>query len=277
MYGNYFLNIDTPDKAYIFGLLFADGHFGKTNPSISLQEGDKDYLEAVKNAIGIQRPLKYVAPVQNRYSTKGQYKFSFVREVKNILTHTDVQKSIFPNIEDRYLRHFIRGLFDGDGCISIDSRYIDKYKDIESSAVPGTFYILFNYYDHAFFVSNYLSENCGINPSKIFTKIGNGNVEIYMIRWSGTKKLESIRSFLYKDANLFMPRKKIKFNIVRSGNRSNAGLLKSIKMSSVVNINAVCPACGISFIYKRYKPKIFCTKKCQLSNVHKNRRSRPAK
>ncbi len=276
MYGNYFLNIDTQDKAYILGLLFADGHFGNTNPSISLQEDDKKHLEAVKNTIGIERPLRYIAPYINRYSTKGQYCFSFVKEVKNILKHTDVQKSIFPNIEYDYMRHFIRGLFDGDGCISIDSRYADNHLRINDCAIPGTFYILFNYYDHAAFVSNYLSDNCGINPSRIFTKIGNGNVEIYMIRWSGTKNLEKIRDFIYKDANLFMPRKKIKFDVIRSGNRSNAGLCKSINMSSVVNINAVCPNCNLSFIYKRYKPKTFCTNKCQLSNIHKNRQSRPA-
>lgn len=273
---DYFINIDHQNKAYILGLLFADGHFGKTNPSISLQEDDMLLLESVKNSIGIERPLIYVAPKENRYSNKGQYYFSFTKELHGILLHTNYNKTILPQIEDIYMPHFIRGLFDGDGCISIDSCYINKYANIPDSAIPGTFYILLNYYEHAVFIRDYLSNVCGVSCAKIVQKKGNGDKEIYMIRWSGTKNLERIRKYLYNEAILFMYRKKNKFDQIRSGKLSNAGKSRALKTASLTNKVSKCLFCNADFIYKRYKPKVFCSKKCQLDNLHKNRLSRLA-
>jgi hypothetical protein len=56
---NYFDVIDSHDKAYILGFLFADGcnNPKKYTISISLQEEDKDILEKMRILIGSEKKL----------------------------------------------------------------------------------------------------------------------------------------------------------------------------------------------------------------------------
>lgn len=58
----FFDSIDTPDKAYILGLLYADGSItqdlGRT--TISLQEHDVDVLEKINDLIESDKALTYV-------------------------------------------------------------------------------------------------------------------------------------------------------------------------------------------------------------------------
>ena len=56
---DYFDIIDTEEKAYLLGFLYADGnHFTKKNRiTIGLQEKDKHILEKFNELIGSNRPL----------------------------------------------------------------------------------------------------------------------------------------------------------------------------------------------------------------------------
>ena len=72
----YFDNIDTQNKAYVLGLLYADGNVSKTKYrlQLSLQERDKHILEQIRNDMKSTRPLvfrqfnKYNSNKQNHYS-----------------------------------------------------------------------------------------------------------------------------------------------------------------------------------------------------------------
>lgn len=58
---NYFDNIDTPNKAYILGLLYADGnnHIKNNTVSIALQEEDVEILRLINKEIESDRPLSF--------------------------------------------------------------------------------------------------------------------------------------------------------------------------------------------------------------------------
>lgn len=58
---NYFDNIDTPNKAYILGFLYADGNVRKDKyvMQITLQEEDKHILEKFKIELNTNRPLYF--------------------------------------------------------------------------------------------------------------------------------------------------------------------------------------------------------------------------
>ena len=60
---NYFDVIDTQDKAYILGLLYADGNvsLNKCTISLSLQESDMEILEKMNICLGYDRPLEIVS------------------------------------------------------------------------------------------------------------------------------------------------------------------------------------------------------------------------
>ena len=58
----YFNKIDTPNKAYILGFLYADGCtvIDKCTVSISLEETDREILEKIRLEIGSEKQLEFV-------------------------------------------------------------------------------------------------------------------------------------------------------------------------------------------------------------------------
>ena len=130
---NYFDKIDTEDKAYFLGLLYADGcNIEKRNSiSICLQERDKDILEVFRNKIGLEKPLTF----RNRKKEKGTFQNQWAltiinRHLSNTLAKIGcwANKSMsltFPDLSivpENLLNHFIRGIWDGDGHIGLYKR-----------------------------------------------------------------------------------------------------------------------------------------------------------
>lgn len=117
---NFFKNIDTEEKAYLVGLLLADGHISKDD-TIMLTLKDRDVVEKYRQAIKSNAPIRI-----DRY---GNYKLNIsckqiAEDLKRIglnnrksysLDFDKVLSYIPKNIEN----HFVRGLFDGDGSIKI--------------------------------------------------------------------------------------------------------------------------------------------------------------
>ena len=114
--------IDTEEKAYWLGFLYADGSVGSTDNRIELGLAEKDlkHVEKFKNFIGLNNKISY------RLNSKS-YRYSFKDKVfKDILIQQGCvpKKSLilkFPTenqVPDYLIRHFIRGYFDGDGHFS---------------------------------------------------------------------------------------------------------------------------------------------------------------
>lgn len=139
---HYFDNIDTPNKAYILGLLYADGcNFTKHNSiTLSLQESDKDILERIKQELGYTGELRF-SPLSLKNSRhKNHYILNINDEILsrrlNELGVVDNKslKITFPDfITKELISHFIRGYFDGDGCI-----YLDKKRNKCQTQTVGT-------------------------------------------------------------------------------------------------------------------------------------------
>lgn len=125
---NYFDIIDTEHKVYTLGFLYVDGYNNekKNIVKISLVENDKEILEKIKSPICSQKPLRYY-----KYKTNRQPQYSFVIDnshISSILSKLGVVqaktfKLKFPNfLNKKLIRHFIRGYFDGDGCITKNNK-----------------------------------------------------------------------------------------------------------------------------------------------------------
>ena len=121
----YFNSINTPEKAYWLGFLYADGcvHSGKAYV-ISMNITDKEQVEKFKTAIGAVNHLITETKDDRWRNAKVLYQFS----IKDKQLHSDlikwgcVPKKTFaitkiPNIPKDYISHFIRGYFDGDGSL----------------------------------------------------------------------------------------------------------------------------------------------------------------
>lgn len=105
------------------------------------------------------------------------------------------------------ISHFIRGYFDGDGCIS----YSLMYRKNKTGSKP--------YYSIGFHISSSLAfceslldfccKNLNISRTKILK-----NSSIYRFCSSSIKTARLLYYFMYKEATVFLERKKQKFDEV---------------------------------------------------------------
>lgn len=259
MYGTIFKNIDSEIKAYSLGLIFADGTI-KTNSSIFLQEDDLELIEKMFEYFNTGNKLLFVPPVKNRFSDKGRYGFHFGQESINLRNLISEDKSNLPVLSDELFKHFLRGVFDGDGCISADL----KSDKTTYTFTSGTFFILFNYIEHAQYCMDFIIRMTGVNKTKIITRYGLGDVPIYQIRWSGIKNLIKIREFLYSDAQIFMSRKFDKFNLIKVGNLSKSITKYHADRRHLHYIIKNCPVCDVQFERPKYKQSNCCSHSCAI-------------
>ena len=132
---NYFNKINREDKAYFFGLLLTDGTIDgqKKNKRIiiSLDKKDSHILKTFNRYLKTKKPVSYTKRKVRKY----KYYTYPAREyctlnISNVKMHTDIIKlGLKPNktktvkfpsnkiIPHRLMRHFIRGVFDGDGSV----------------------------------------------------------------------------------------------------------------------------------------------------------------
>ena len=145
---HYFDVIDTPNKAYILGLLHADGcnKMDKSTVSIGLQESDNDLLEKIRFEIGSEKPLRFI---DNSNKHTFGYNYENMYELQMFSIHMCKQlaeKGIVPNkslvigfpewLSEDLISHYIRGVFDGDGTIS--QTYVSENNKPISFNIVGT-------------------------------------------------------------------------------------------------------------------------------------------
>lgn len=105
------------NMAYVLGLWYADGCiYGGRIFDITLHKKDKYILKKVADELGYQGPLyDYV----DRQASRLNFSCKVIYDDIIYLGGTE-RKSLtvdFPNIPKEYMADFIRGYFDGDGCI----------------------------------------------------------------------------------------------------------------------------------------------------------------
>lgn len=123
LYKNIFRIIDTEEKAYWLGFLYADGYVSKYNQiEVSLTLKDEEHLYKLK---------KFVNTNTNIIKDDHRVRLLFCsKEMAQDLANLGCvnNKSLvltFPTKEqvpDNLLRHFLRGYVDGDGCLCCTSK-----------------------------------------------------------------------------------------------------------------------------------------------------------
>lgn len=196
---DFFKVIDTPDKAYILGWIYSDGNVMKKGKiRISIQEGDKHILEEIKNKMKYTGEIMYKKPKNSRCKPQSLLNIDRVDMAYDLIKLGAVpNKSLiltFPTSEqvpEHLLNHFIRGVFDGDGSISIKK---NKYL---SCAITSTFSFCNS-------LSNYLS-TIGINATNFYyRKPTKPTGSLFFGRKEDVIKF---LNWMYKDADIKLNRK----------------------------------------------------------------------
>lgn len=125
---NIFENIDTEEKAYWLGLIMADGSivYRKTQTGIKLYGiklglTDKEVMDKFKIFLGLGDETTYW--ILNQPKCQPVYYLSITchKMAEDLSKHGAIPNKIkrieVPKLKDEFIRHFIRGYFDGDGCI----------------------------------------------------------------------------------------------------------------------------------------------------------------
>lgn len=120
------------NMAYILGLWFADGCISSNNGrgyyfSIKLHQSDKYLLQLILDEMCSQHKI-----YENRDNSAHITLSSKTIYQDLIALGGKENKSLsikLPNIPDEYMRDFIRGYFDGDGCVTYkkDKKYYSRY------------------------------------------------------------------------------------------------------------------------------------------------------
>ena len=121
----FFDSIDTEEKAYWLGFIYADGYLAKPSTiGIELKATDKEHLEKYRKSLKAEHEVK-VYHKNSTFGPQDNCRIAFAsKHMFNILlnyfgSHKKTFEGHFPIIEDeKLIPHLIRGFFDGDGSLS---------------------------------------------------------------------------------------------------------------------------------------------------------------
>lgn len=197
---NFFDIIDTEEKAYILGIFVADGYNNEKDGVIKLTLIDKDLVKIVGLNIGTDQPL------YEKVSKKGKTAYELALNCKHMSQTLSKQGcpqkktfiTKFPDVSivpPHLIHHYIRGYFDGDGCVHIRKKGWNKVVHI-----IGTCEFMTVMAQHL--------------PCPSFVRKRHKN-KVWFLGIYRMNHVEEFRDWLYRNATLFLARKKERFDRTR--------------------------------------------------------------
>lgn len=209
---DYFEKLDSKDKAYFLGFIYADGFITKRSQGqnvLGLTLAENEPLEKFKKYINCNKPIG-IYKKTNSYSDKSiEHKLALISNklVSDIEKLGVVERKTliltFPKLPEELIHHFIRGYFDGDGSVFLhkDSKkdYENQYLGID---ICGTKEFLTELSKHLPFIED---ESCIYKELRKKTNCWN-------IKFNSNIRSLNLYHYMYKDCDdLFLSRKREKF------------------------------------------------------------------
>lgn len=225
-YRKYFFNFDFFEKidnelsAYWLGFMYADGcvlpvgkdGYGEQEFKIQIAEQDLELLEKFKDDIKSTYPIRY-----DKSDNRGNTQAQAIQSLRSQKTVNDLKKlgcierkSLilqFPTesqVPKKFLPHFIRGYFDGDGSISYYQRSA-THKEFSINIVGTENFIkgLYSYLNMGSICPDKRKENS------------------WYLSINGNHQIEKVYHILYDNATRYMKRKYLKFQELLKQNENS--------------------------------------------------------
>ena len=200
---NYFANINTEHKAYLLGFIAADGYVcnkpGNKSLTICLAEKDREILDIAKSQFGYDGDL-YLRHMEANTSLRLRvYGDIFVN---NLIHHgfdnLKTYRFHLPQIPERFYKDFIRGYFDGDGCIHFSKRKgRNKYRYAVTIMGAESFCRELN---------GFIKKTIGISFSETPIKTLR-NINIMSLRTERILDIKQFLKYIYDGSSVFLTRK----------------------------------------------------------------------
>lgn len=191
----YFREINSANKAYLLGLLFADGCVAHESNTVSLVSNDIELITFFKNEIVCDKAIYRNPSHQNAFT----YSFCSPNMKSDLINLGCVPRKSkiikFPCLLDSiFYRDFLRGNFDGDGSINIS----------KNGLYQAYFLGTFSFCDSV----KQIMESIKIKTNKIQENVG-----VFRLRITNRDGLKKLYNFLY-NGNFYLSRKKRIFDEV---------------------------------------------------------------
>ena len=210
---SFFNTIDSEIKAYLLGFFYADGCVQNDGRiSVRIQKEDECITKLYQKFISpnlllsesnCQLGAKFRKPqsswrIRSKQLVEDLAKFGICERK----TYLDVS---FPNLPEHLVHHFIRGYFDGDGCI-----HISKDRRNKGDTKCQKIQIVSTWKDFLDKTVDNLKERGVEGKMSVYTRQGK-TCDYYLLQIHSQPSINKFYDIVYKDANFFLPRKKEKF------------------------------------------------------------------
>jgi len=214
--------IDTEEKAYWLGFLAADGSIDKNQKQLTLALAikDKHHLEKFKKFIGINYNIcNTTTVINNKIFYGNSYSVSSTNFVKSLEKHNLINNKSFilkfpDTIPEQYIKDYVRGLVDGDGCFCVSKKRL-YFSLISSISMCKS-------------VQKILIHNCDIKKTKLSIKNYAGG-KMAQLSYCGNRQVVKIAEFLYKNCSICLERKR---DLVANFLASNAENFRKFKTNN---------------------------------------------
>jgi len=196
---NVFDNIITEEQSYFLGFLTADGSnkVDQHTLEISLAERDRDIVKKFKRFLKTDKLIKYIKTknpnhsnqynltIHNKHLSEKLNSLGVVKNKSKYLKEVKISK--------KFLKHFIRGYFDGDGHVSIkkDNRF--------NFNISSTLYF-------CKWLSKIFKKELNVN-SIIRSRYKDRKETSQMLYIGGENQILSVLNWMYEDCNIKSNRK----------------------------------------------------------------------
>lgn len=209
---NFFEIIDTERKAYWLGFIYADGNVCGNRLRIEIMRQDSYLLYELRNDLeGSNKVCTAISDKrEDGFKEKNNAYIGFCSDklTNDLYKLGVVENKTFklkkiPNIRHNLVRHFIRGYFDGDGTV-----YIDNVNHKDNRSIFG----FLGQHDFLEDIKKVLISEIELTNRKIFDK-----ETVSQVTFSKKTDIINFYNYIYKDATVYLKRKKDKFDIYLKG------------------------------------------------------------
>ena len=211
----YFETIDTPEKAYWFGFLYADGSISNEKSVLYVSQCNKNkellekFVKAIKSDVPIRPFITKEHEIRGKIVKSSQqfviclYNKKLITDLINLgcVPRKTLKKEFPAWLKPEFYRDYIRGYFDGNGSIS--------------SASKSSHFSICSMENHLLKIKEILEEKCKI-VMRINSRFEDSKTKELVT--SGKNNIIPLFHYLYDNATSFLQRKYDIFNeIISSG------------------------------------------------------------
>lgn len=194
---NFFESIDTEAKAYFLGLMYSDGCVSKNQFYIKLH--DEDIIQKFKQELRAETPIRYIEKPWKAYILQISCQQLCSHLINHGCTPNKTNTIEVPNLKNNLYRHFIRGFFDGDGCLQLQDKIYHCRFDLTSASLKFLEQL-------RPIITKYAKTNGYLGKETKYN--------VWHLNYSGHQVIQ-ILDWLYNDSHFYLNRKYVKYQILK--------------------------------------------------------------